>query len=40
MANDEITKRLANRLKKARQERSLSLEALANLSGVSMSMLS
>ena len=40
MANDEITKRLANRLKKARQERSLSLEALANLSGVSKSMLS
>ena len=40
MANDEITKRLASRLKQARQERSLSLEALANLSGVSKSMLS
>ena len=40
MANDEISKRLASRLKQARQSRSLSLEALANLSGVSKSMLS
>lgn len=40
MANDEITKRLASRLKQARKERSLSLEALSNLSGVSKSMLS
>ena len=40
MADDEIAKRLANRLKQARQSRSLSLEALANLSGVSKSMIS
>lgn len=40
MAADEISKRLADRLKQARQSRSLSLEALANLSGVSKSMLS
>ena len=40
MATDEISKRLAKRLKHARQSRSLSLEALANLSGVSRSMLS
>ena len=40
MADDEISKRLAIRLKTARQSRSLSLEALANLSGVSKSMLS
>ncbi len=40
MADDEISKRLASRLKEARQSRSLSLEALAKLSGVSKSMLS
>lgn len=40
MADDEISKRLANRLKQARQSRSLSLDALAKLSGVSKSMLS
>lgn len=40
MSEDEISKRLAHRLKEARQSRSLSLEALANLSGVSKSMLS
>jgi len=40
MAADEISKRLADRLKQARQSRSLSLEALASLSGVSKSMLS
>ena len=40
MADDEISKRLALRLKQARQSRSLSLEALANLSGVSKSMIS
>lgn len=40
MADDEISKRLSKRLKEARQSRSLSLEALANLSGLSKSMLS
>ena len=40
MAKDEISKRLAQRLKTARQSRSLSLEALENLSGVSRSMIS
>ena len=40
MANDEISKRLATRLKDARRSRSLSLEALSKLSGVSRSMLS
>jgi len=40
MSEDEISKRLATRLKEARQSRSLSLEALANISGVSKSMLS
>ena len=40
MAAEEISKRLAIRLKQARQSHSLSLEALAKLSGVSKSMLS
>lgn len=40
MSNDEVTIRLASRLKDARKERSLSLEALSKLSGVSRSMLS
>lgn len=40
MAVDDISKRLAKRLKQARQSHGLSLEALANLSGVSKSMLS
>ena len=40
MPDDEIAKRLSKRLKEARQSRSLSLEALAGLSGVSKSMLS
>lgn len=40
MSGDVISKRLASRLKEARQSRSLSLEALANISGVSKSMLS
>ena len=40
MPDDEISKRLSKRLKEARQSRSLSLEALAGLSGVSKSMLS
>lgn len=40
MAKDDISMRLAQRLKTARQSRSLSLEALENLSGVSRSMIS
>lgn len=38
--SEEISVRLAQRLRQARKERSLSLEALARLSGVSRSMLS
>lgn len=38
--NEDISARLATRLKEARKSRSLSLEALARLSGVSRSMLS
>jgi len=40
LAKDDISKRLAKRLKSARQSRSLSLEALEKLSGVSRSMIS
>lgn len=40
MAKDDISKRLAKRLKSARQSRSLSLEALEKISGVSRSMIS
>lgn len=40
MANDEISQRLAKRLKTERKSRSLSLEALEKLSGVSRSMIS
>ncbi|MFK8036435.1 MAG: helix-turn-helix domain-containing protein [Hyphomicrobiales bacterium] len=39
-AKQEISKRLAIRLKTARKSKNLSLDALANLSGVSRSMLS
>ncbi len=38
--NDEILSRLPNRLKEARREKGLSLEAVAKLSGVSRSMVS
>ena len=40
MATEDISLRLAKRLKKARKSQSLSLEALSRLSGVSRSMLS
>lgn len=40
MADDKISKRLADRLKAARKSQSLSLEALENISGVSRSMIS
>lgn len=40
MLSDEISKRLAKRLRDARKERALSLDGLAKLSGVSRSMLS
>ena len=38
--SEELSKRLAKRLKEARKERALSLDALSKLSGVSRSMLS
>ncbi len=40
MSSDDVSVRLASRLKDARKSRSLSLEGLARLSGVSRSMLS